>query len=203
MTTAATTMTAASALEVLAARRQDEIVISTMGAGREWLKHSDHALDLCYIPSAMGHASSIGLGLALARPERQIWVLNGDGSLLMNLGTLASITAAGVENLTMIVVENGVYEVTGGQRVAGSGTVDLAGVARSCGFATVATFDQLETWRDQADELLAAPGPRCIVLRVEPISEDYILFSPGPMIDRLHRMCQALGVNLPQRTDLG
>ncbi len=201
--TTATTMTGAAALAVLAERRQDEIVISTMGAGREWCRLSDHALDLCYIPSAMGHASSVGLGFALARPERQVWVLNGDGSLLMNLGTLATITAAEADNLTMVVVENGIYEVTGGQRVAGAGTVDLAAVAQACGFPTVATFDQIDTWREQLPELLASAGPRCFVLRVEPVADDYILYSPAPIIDRLERMCQELGVARPQRSDLG
>lgn len=120
------------ALEVLARVRTDEVVVTTMGSIREWSRVSSHPLDFHYIPSAMGQGSSIGLGIALARPERRVIVLNGDGSMLMNLGSLVTIAAQGPRNYYLTVLDNGVYEITGGQMTAGSrhGTV-LCGHAAS------------------------------------------------------------------------
>src|SRR5579862_7734337 len=97
---------------VHSARRDSDVVITTMATSRDWITMTQHPLDIVFIPSAMGHATSIGLGLALARPERKIIVCNGDGSMLMNLGSLVSITAAGPTNLVVIVFDNGTYEVT-------------------------------------------------------------------------------------------
>ena len=84
-----------AALEVLAGLRRDEVVITTMGAAREWPRLSHHPLDFHYIPSAMGEAPALGLGLALAQPSREVIVLNGDGCMLMNLGALVTIVASG------------------------------------------------------------------------------------------------------------
>src|SRR5690242_9294839 len=82
-----------SALETLwRIRRDDEVVITTMGSAREWMTLGEpHPLDFILVPSAMGHGTSIGLGLALAQPGKRVIVCSGDGSLLMNLGSLASI----------------------------------------------------------------------------------------------------------------
>src|SRR5580704_11862629 len=106
------------ALEVVRDRRRDQIVVTTMGSAREWPRLSQHPLDFHYIPSAMGHAPMLALGLALAQPARETIVLNGDGCTLMSLGCLVTIVASGAKNLTLILLENGVYEVTGGQGTA-------------------------------------------------------------------------------------
>ncbi|HEV3340751.1 MAG TPA: thiamine pyrophosphate-dependent enzyme, partial [Pirellulales bacterium] len=106
------------ALEVVASLRREEIVVATMGSAREWPKLSAHALDFHYLPSAMGQAPLLGLGLALAQPSREVIVFNGDGCTLMNLGCLVTIAAGGATNLSLIVLENGIYEVTGGQPTA-------------------------------------------------------------------------------------
>jgi len=89
-----------------------------------------------------GQATSLGLGFALAQPERKVVVCNGDGSMLMNLGSLVTITAQGPANLTVIVFDNGVYEVTGVQPTLGAASlrrdgvaIDFADVARACGFS--------------------------------------------------------------------
>jgi thiamine pyrophosphate-dependent acetolactate synthase large subunit-like protein len=184
------------ALEVLAKLRRDEIVVTTMGSAREWPKLSQHPFDLHYIPSAMGQAPDLGLGLALARPEREVIVLNGDGCMLMNLGCLVTIVASGAKNLTLIVFENGIYEVTGGQQTAAATSaaarVDFAGMAAAAGFATTAAFDSLEAWQQQAVGFLRKPGPRFAVLSVEPVGAEYQLESPGPLAERLRRFQQAL-----------
>jgi phosphonopyruvate decarboxylase len=114
------------------ARGPRDIVVPSMGSAREWMALGPlHDLDFVYVPSAMGHATSVGLGLALAQPDRRVIVLSGDGSLLMNLGTLVTISAQSPKNLVLVVFVNGVYEVTGAQATPGSGTVDYVAMAKS------------------------------------------------------------------------
>jgi thiamine pyrophosphate-dependent acetolactate synthase large subunit-like protein len=180
------------ALRHLAGLRREEIVVTTMGSAREWPKLSDHPRDFHYVPSAMGQATSLGVGLAIAQPDVGVWVLNGDGCMLMNLGALVTIVAAGVPNLTLFVLENSVFEITGGQKTAGAAApVDFAAMAAAAGFASVATLDDLETWRTHAATVLSKPGPRMIVLRVAPVA-DYHLTPPGPIAERVRRFRAAL-----------
>jgi thiamine pyrophosphate-dependent acetolactate synthase large subunit-like protein len=183
------------ALEVVLRLRTDQIVVTTMGSAREWPRLSNHPLDFHYIPSAMGQASSIGLGLALAQPEREVIVFTGDGSLLMNLGCLTTLAASRAKNLTLIVLDNGVYEVTGGQKTAGQiARVDFAGFATAAGIESVATFDDQIDWQNAAATVLKMPGPRFVSLIVEPIRGDYFLNVPGPIRPRIERLREALGV---------
>ena len=116
-----------------------------------------------------------------------------DGCMLMNLGALVTIAAAGVPNLTLFVLENSVFEITGGQKTAGAGAaVDFAAMAAAAGFPSIAAFDDLETWNTQAAAALAQAGPRMIVLRVAPVDGDYHLTPPGPIAERVQRFCAAL-----------
>lgn len=186
-----------AALEVLIRLRTEQIVVTTMGAAREWPKLSQHPLDFHYVPSSMGQAPPLGLGLALAKPQREVLVLNGDGGMLMNLGCLVTIVASGARNITVIVLENGIYEVTGGQQTAALAArphaeVDFAGFARAAGFAVAERFDRLEDWQAQAAEILKRPGPRFISLSVEPVGAAYHLEPPGPMAERLPKFQVAL-----------
>src|SRR5205807_3458062 len=104
-------MTHREALEVLAARRGRHVVLTTHGSIDLWVSLSDTPLDFSYVPAAMGHGFGLGLGLALAQSEHGVVVVSGDGSLLMNLGCL--VTAANhPANLFLVIVDNGVYEVT-------------------------------------------------------------------------------------------
>jgi phosphonopyruvate decarboxylase len=177
---------------VHAARREEDIVITTMSPARDWMMLPQHPRDLVLVPSAMSHATSIGLGLALAQPERRVIVCNGDGSMLMNLGSLVSMTAAHAENLVVLVFENGTYEVTGSQRVPGAGIVDYAGVARGAGFEFVYEFSDLAEWRREIGRVLGGPGPTFAVLHVEPVSGLPGPRSPGPAGDRAKRFMEAL-----------
>jgi thiamine pyrophosphate-dependent acetolactate synthase large subunit-like protein len=185
-------MPLAGALEALVRLRQEQIVVTTMGATREWNKISQHPLDFHYLPSAMGHAPLLGLGLALAQPAREVIAFNGDGGMLMGLGALVTIAAARPANLTLIVLENGIYEVTGGQSTAGSGQVDFAAVGRAAGLTSVRDFDRLDDWRSAAADCLAMSGPRLIVLHVEPVGGDYQLPTLEPAAGRLQRFRGAL-----------
>ncbi len=184
------------ALEVLASLRRDEIVVTTMGAAREWPRLSQHPLDLHYVPSAMGQAPDLGLGLALAQPTREVWVLNGDGCQLMNLGCLVTIVASAARNITVVVLENGIYEVTGGQQTAAAAarhaSIDFAAMAAAAGFPSVSRFDSLDAWQHQAAGVLRQSGPRFIVLAVAPVGAGYQLESPGPIAARLARFRRAL-----------
>ena len=181
-------------------RRDDEVIIPTMGNAREWMKLGpSHALDLVLVPSAMGHGTSIGLGMALAQPARRVIACLGDGSLLMNLGSLASIVAAKATNLVVIVFDNGVYEVTGQQPTAGSAAaragapgVDFGGVARACGFSAVHRFATAAEWEASARRVLDETGPVFITLDVEPVEGGVAPTSPGPAPARARALKAAL-----------
>jgi thiamine pyrophosphate-dependent acetolactate synthase large subunit-like protein len=184
-----------AALEVLLGQRKDQIVVTTMGTAREWPRLSKHPLDFHFVPSSMGQAPALGLGLALAQPQRDVLVLNGDGCMLMNPGVLATIVASGVKNVAVIVFDNGVYEVTGRQRTAAAvGNVDFAALAHAMGFSpqNIAQFDDLEDWRNGIGEALGRSGPRFIVLRVAPMEGDTHLEPPSPIAERMVRFREAL-----------
>ena len=191
-----------TALETLrGARRDDEVVITTMGSAREWMKFgAPHPLDFILVPSSMGQGTSIGLGLALARPDRRVIVCSGDGSLLMNLGTLASIVAANVPNLVVLVFDNGVYEVTGQQPTAAAAAsradgraADFPGMARACGFDSVHRFADADSWSANARAVLDAPGPTFVSLDVAPVMGGIAPHSPGPAPARARDFMTALG----------
>jgi thiamine pyrophosphate-dependent acetolactate synthase large subunit-like protein len=105
------------------AHRTDEVVVTTMSVTRPWGRLSSHELDFASADSAMGHAADLALGVALARPDKRVLCLNGDGSMLMTLGTLATAAGSGARNYVLVVVENGSYEITGHQPIPGHGSV--------------------------------------------------------------------------------
>lgn len=184
-------MTHRTALEVLAAHRGDRIVVTTMGSIAIWPQLSDSPLDFAYIPSAMGHGPGLGLGLALAQPERGVIVVNGDGSMLMNLGSLVTL-AANPANLYLLVLDNGLYEVTGGQETAGAGRTDFAGVARAAGIQRVYVFDQIDAWRLGAADALAGEGPAMIWLKVQGSLGQKTPAPPRPMAVQIKRLQEAI-----------
>jgi sulfopyruvate decarboxylase subunit beta len=180
------------------ARGESDVVISSMGSAREWMALGPlHPLDFVYVPSAMGHGASLGLGLALAQPARRVIALMGDGSLLMNLGALATIAAQRPVNLVVIVFDNGVYEVTGAQPTPATvgveqSRVDYAVVARACGIASVHAFDDLAAWKSAIAGLLAAPGPTVVVLSVASVPGVGGAKSPGATSQRGRAFMAAL-----------
>jgi thiamine pyrophosphate-dependent acetolactate synthase large subunit-like protein len=187
------TMTLADALQVLADLRNDQVVVTTMSAAREWMCQSTHPFDFHYVPSTMGGAFALGLGIALARPDREVLVLNGDGCLLMNLGSLVTVSVNGPENFTGIIIDNGNFETTGGQKLATTdSSIPLGDFARAAQFVSVSEFDSLSTWKEGAAAALTQPGPRCIVLKVAPAQGEITLKPPGPMADRVTALRAAL-----------
>jgi sulfopyruvate decarboxylase subunit beta len=179
------------ALEVLARHRGQRIVLTTMASVGVWPRLSDTPLDFAYMPSAMGQGPSLGLGLALARPERGVIVVNGDGSMLMNLGSLATL-AQQPAPLYLLIMDNELYEVTGGQPTAGAGRADFAGLARAAGVSRVYRFDTLDAWQTGAAEALSGPGPVVAWLKVAGKLGQKTPRPPRPMAEQITRLRAAL-----------
>jgi sulfopyruvate decarboxylase subunit beta len=184
-------MTHREALEVLAEFRGRHVVITTHGSVDPWVALSDTALDFSYVPASMGQGPVFGLGLALAQSRHGVVVVSGDGSLLMNLGSLVTI-AANPADLYLIVIDNGVYEVTGGQPHAGAGHADYAGLARAAGIRRVYSCRTAEEWREVAPEALAAPGPVVIWLKVAAQPGQHAPTTQRPMAEQMARLQRQL-----------
>ncbi len=161
------TMTHREALEVLCRHRGRHIVITTHGSVDTWVRLSDTALDVAYVPASMGQAPGLGLGLALAQSRHGVIVVCGDGHLLMNLGCLVTL-AAHPAPLYLLIIDNGVYEVTGGQAIAGAGRTDFAGLAGAAGIPRVYTCPDAAAWEAAAAGALSGPGPVVMWLKVAP-----------------------------------
>ncbi len=178
-------------LEILKRHVTDEIVASTYSTASEWIDVHDRPLNY-FSFGAMGLASSHGLGLALARPERKVVVLDGDGSLLMNLGTLVTIAAAAPKNLIHTVWHNGSYEANGGHPLPHGG-VDFCGMARAAGITKVHRFDDIRNFEQRIGAILKEEGPVFVDMVIEqgplgPRSYDE-MYSPS----RRRKLREALG----------
>ena len=160
-------LTRAQLLEPLARHRTDQVVVTTMSVTRPWGRLSDSDLDFGSADSAMGHTADLALGIAVARPERTVVCLNGDGSMLMTLGTLATVVGTGATNFVLFVVENGSYEITGHQPIPGNGRVDFAALARAAGFPRVFRFDESDAYAAAVPDLLTTSGPTFVHVPVE------------------------------------
>jgi len=155
-------------LKAIAGQVNDaDIVLPVYSTAFDWIDIRPSALN--YLAhGAMGLASSHALGLALGRPDKRVIVLDGDGSLLMNIGTLVSAAEAAPKNLFHFVCENGTYEANGGHPIPGRGKVSFAGLARSAGYKSVYEFSDLKIFEQQVGAILSEQGPVFIDLKVEP-----------------------------------
>ena len=172
------------ALRVFQERREDAIVLPTMTGGNRWRELNGRETMDHPVSGAMGKASSIALGLCLAQPQRKIIVVDGDGSLLMNLGSLVTIGGKAPENLYHFVMHNGVYAVTGGQPIPNADGFTFAGLAKASGYANSVFFDDLEDFVTSIDEIFASRGPVMIALKSEPVVEN----TPSRMRTRVARL---------------
>ena len=145
----------------------DEPVVVSLGhPAYDLFTAGDRALNF-YTWGSMGLTSSIALGLALARPDRRVVALDGDGSLLMNLGSLATIGDCAPSNLVVVVLDNGQYGTTGGQPTATARGADLEAAARSMGIARTATVRDSQPLQEALTASRNQPGPWVIVVKVE------------------------------------
>ena len=177
--------------------RDGAIIVPTMNANNVHFGlptvTSNQDMDLP-VSGAMGKASSLGLGLALAQPDKKVFVLDGDGSLLMNLGTLVTLSNKAPKNLYHFLFNNNVYAVTGGQPIPGSEVSDWEGLAKAAGYASVFSFDNLEDLTTGLEEVLACEGPVFIHLLVQPEIEN----TPVQFRQRPNRTVQQAFKDLPQ-----
>jgi len=120
-----------------------------------------------YMLGSMGLAFPIALGVALAQPQRRVFALEGDGSLLMQLGCLSTIAALRPANLCMIVMDNGIYQITGAQPTPAAAVSDLVAVAIGCGLANSAWAADEADFERLVDRSLAASGPTLIGVRID------------------------------------
>ena len=128
---------------IIAASGDDPIVSTTGKASRELFElRAEHSHDFLTVGS-MGHASSIALGIALQKPEKKVWCIDGDGAMLMHMGAAAVIGTCGAKNLIHVVINNGAHESVGGFPTAG-GNINLASIARECGYARAITVDNAD-----------------------------------------------------------
>lgn len=137
---------AATGVVVELARAVDAPIIGGVGNSTFDLVPFDRPQNF-YMWNSMGMASSIGLGLALARPDLRVIILDGDGSILMNLGSLATERTSQVSNLVHVIWDNGGWEITGGQPAGSPFGIDLEAIARGCGFLKAATVDNVQAFR--------------------------------------------------------
>ena len=192
-------------LQLIAEQRTDEIVVATMGTTVPWGKISTHPLDYASVGSAMGHAADFALGIALAKSDKKVVVLNGDGSMLMCLGTLATITALNMPppNYLPFVFDNGTYEVTGNQPVpAGNAGFSWSMIAKGAGFEQVYEFDDSDTFSAELPKIWNEVGPIFVSLKIaqadEPPPDRWGGF-PYPYLqeslaESTHKLKQALAV---------
>ncbi|MEZ2390140.1 phosphonopyruvate decarboxylase [bacterium RCC_150] len=140
------------------------VIFATTGHASRYLHDAGDRPENFYMQGSMGHVSSVALGYAAANPDERVVVLDGDGAALMHLGVLSTIGAERPANLIHVIIDNGGYESTGAQQST-SGTTDLAGVARACGYPTASTVDTLDGLRQTLAFAASTHGPHLILVR--------------------------------------
>lgn len=147
--------------------KHDEAVIAGIGNTNFDLFAAGHRPQNFYMLGSMGLAFPIALGVALAQPERRVFALEGDGSLLMQLGSLTTIATLAPKNLIMVVMDNGIYQITGSQPTPAASTADLVGIALASGIANSAWAADEEDFERLIDQSLSASGPSLIGVRID------------------------------------
>ena len=167
-------MKRAECIAMLYPELEDKLVVTIMGACAQELYDLGHKDNFFYLQHAMGLASSIGLGLALHLPHQRIVVLDGDGSVLMNLGTLATMARYRPANLVHIIFDNGSLLSTGGfDSHTTSGTTDLAAIARGAGLERVARVDSVIDFGEAVIDAFNRDALSVIVARVAAIGPNH------------------------------
>src|SRR6478609_7526850 len=173
--------------------RAGAVVVGGLGASTyDMAAAGDHDRNF-YLWGAMGGAVMIGLGVALAQPELPVVVITGDGEMLMGMGSLATVGLQKPANLTIIVLDNEVYGETGGQASHTAATVDLVGVARSCGITdarAIATMADIEAYAHDMQDV--SSGPRFASIKIDSANLERVLSSRDGQFT-MTRMRGALG----------
>ena len=157
------------ALQAIYPELENRIVVTIMGAVAAELYTIGHRPNFFYLEHAMGLASSMGLGIALSMPQHKVIVIDGDGSLLMNLGTLSTMARYKPGNLLHIVFDNESLLSVGGFPTATATGTDLAGIARASGVPAVFQADTVESLKSSVAKALASHTMTTIISKVEAI----------------------------------
>ncbi len=152
---------------LIAKLKNEEAVVGGIGNTNFDLWAAGHRPQNFYMLGSMGLAFPIALGVALAQPDRRVLALEGDGSLLMQLGALATIATLKPKNLTMIVMDNGVYQITGAQPTPAAGVADLVAIAIGSGLSNSAWAADEDDFERLVDDSMTASEPSLIALRID------------------------------------
>jgi thiamine pyrophosphate-dependent acetolactate synthase large subunit-like protein len=147
--------------------KHEEAVVGGIGNTNFDLWAAGHRPQNFYMLGSMGLAFPIALGVALAQPDRRVFALEGDGSLLMQLGALATIAALKPKNLIMIVMDNGIYQITGAQPTPAAGVADIVAIATGSGLANSVWAADEEDFERLVDEAMSASEPSLIAVRID------------------------------------
>ncbi len=153
-------------LKVLARHVGEDIVVAVYSTAFDWIAIRPHPLNYICV-GAMGLAPAHALGLAMGRPDKRVLVLDGDGSLLMSLGSLVTVAEIAPRNFIHFVFENGTYEANGGHPIPGRDRVNFAGLARNAGYRSCHAFDDLAAFTSGIESVLREEGPVFVDLKVE------------------------------------
>ena len=179
-------------IKAILAHRGDAAIMAVYNTGLDLRRLAPSPLNL-YSAGAMGQGSSWGLGLALGMPQRKVMVFDGDGSLLMNLGSLVTIAQSGPINFYHFVFENGCYEANGSHPIPAQSRIDFAGIARQAGIRQSFSFDDIDRFAAEIPDLLKRDGPVFVDLKVvagDPSPQDYVYVNSR---DRLREFREAIG----------
>jgi len=167
-------VTRAECIAMMYPEFDDKLVVTIMGACAQELYDLGHKENFFYLQHAMGLASSIGLGLALHLPNERVVVLDGDGSVLMNLGTLATLARYRPKNMVHVIFDNGSLLSTGGfDSHTTSGITDLAAIARGAGVAHVTAAGSIVDFGEAVIEAFARNDLSIIVAKVDAVGPNH------------------------------
>ncbi|WP_063694413.1 thiamine pyrophosphate-dependent enzyme [Bradyrhizobium stylosanthis] len=152
---------------LIAKLKHEEAVIGGIGNTNFDLWAAGHRPQNFYMLGSMGLAFPIALGVALAQPDRRVFALEGDGSLLMQLGALSTIAMLKPKNLIMIVMDNGVYQITGAQPTPAASVADIVGIAAASGLVRSSWAADEEDFERLVDEAMSAAEPSLIAVRID------------------------------------
>ena len=162
------TMNRADLTKRLVARlKHEEAVIGGIGNTNFDLWAAERRPQNFYMLGSMGLAAPIALGVAIAQPARRVVALEGDGSILMQLGCLATIAMLGQRNLVLVIMDNGMYQITGAQPTATATTADIVALARGAGIAKSAWAADESDFEQLLERALAEDGPWLIAVRID------------------------------------
>lgn len=180
---------------LVAKLKNEEAVVGGIGNTNFDLWAAGHRLQNFYMLGSMGLAFPIALGVALAQPQRRVIALEGDGSLLMQLGCLSTIATLAPKNLTMVIMDNGIYQITGAQQTPAAASADLIAIALASGLANSAWAADEEDFERLIEQSLVTDGPTLIGVRID--DKPGTGSTPRDPVQIRERFMQGLGVRQP------